>query len=76
MPSVADAFGTGIGFTWVLLVLGVIRDTRLGKRIRFVILSENVFNPWVVMILPPGAFITLGLSQVALTTSLSTGGVK
>lgn len=62
VPSMADALGTGIGFTWVLLVLSFIREfLGSGSIFGFVILSENVFNPWVIMILPPGAFITLGL---------------
>lgn len=62
LPSVADALGSGLGFTWVLLVLGVIREILgSGSIFGFVIMTEKVFNPWVVMILPPGAFITLGL---------------
>ena len=62
MHSVADALGVGLGFTWVLLVLGVIREfLGSGSIFGFVVMSEDVFTPWVVMILPPGAFITLGL---------------
>jgi electron transport complex protein RnfE len=52
-----DAFGMGVGFTLALLVLGTIREI-LGSGTIFGFLS---FEPWVVMILPGGAFITLGL---------------
>jgi electron transport complex protein RnfE len=58
--SVLDAVGNGIGFTWMMLVMGSIREvlgngTWLGIRI----FGEN-FEPWVIMILPPGGFLTLG----------------
>ena len=58
--SVLDAIGNGIGFTWMMLVMGSIREvlgngTWLGVRI----FGEN-FEPWVIMILPPGGFLTLG----------------
>ena len=58
--SVLDAIGNGIGFTWMMLVMGSIREvlgngTWLGIRI----FGEN-FEPWVIMILPPGGFLTLG----------------
>jgi electron transport complex protein RnfE len=57
---VLDAVGNGIGFTWMMLVMGSIREvlgngTWLGVRI----FGEN-FEPWVIMILPPGGFLTLG----------------
>jgi electron transport complex protein RnfE len=58
--SLLDAVGNGIGFTWVMLVMGSVREvlgngTWLGIRI----FGEN-FAPWVIMILPPGGFLTLG----------------
>lgn len=60
--SVVDAVGTGVGFTLVLVVLGLIREVLgSGSVFGLVILTEEVFTPWIIMILPPGAFITLGL---------------
>jgi electron transport complex protein RnfE len=58
--STLDAIGNGIGFTWMMLVMGSVREvlgngTWLGIRI----FGEN-FEPWVIMILPPGGFLTLG----------------
>ncbi len=52
-----DALGMGVGFTLALIVLGTIREI-LGSGTIFGVLS---FEPWVIMILPGGAFITLGL---------------
>jgi len=59
--SLGDALGMGIGFTWGLFILGSIREifgvgTILGIRI----MPAN-YNPLVVMILPAGAFLVLGL---------------
>jgi electron transport complex protein RnfE len=58
--STLDAIGNGIGFTWMMLVMGSVREvlgngTWLGIRV----FGEN-FEPWVIMILPPGGFLTLG----------------
>jgi electron transport complex protein RnfE len=62
VPSMADALGTGIGFTGVLVTLGSVREV-LGSGSIFgvVLMTEETFTPWVVMILPAGAFLTLGL---------------
>jgi len=59
--SVIDALGVSLGFTASLIVLGGIREI-LGMRTFFgrPVLGEG-FEPWIVMLLPPGAFITLGL---------------
>ncbi len=61
-PAIMDALGMGLGFTGVLVVLGGIREI-LGSGSIFgvVFMTEEVFTPWVVMILPAGAFLTLGL---------------
>lgn len=56
-----DALGMGSGFTLSLVVLGTIREI-IGSRSFFgiQILPEG-FEPWLIMILPAGAFLTLGL---------------
>ena len=59
--SLVDALGMGLGFTWVLFLLGSIREilgfgTWFGHRV-----LGSWFHPLIVMILPPGAFITLGV---------------
>lgn len=59
--SIIDALGMSLGYVLTLLLMGVIREL-LGSR---TILGYQVlgqwFSPWVVMLLPPGAFIMLGL---------------
>jgi electron transport complex protein RnfE len=58
--SFADGFGMGLGFTLSLLVLGSIREV-LGNGTIFDVPAFGAgYFPFLVMILPPGAFITLG----------------
>lgn len=66
--SIIDALGMGLGFTWALILLGSIREILGSGRILacpqfnfegFNVLGQG-FEPWVIMVLPAGAFITLG----------------
>ncbi len=58
--SVVSAFGMGLGFTLALVMLGGVRELLgAGQLLGYQIFSTN-FEPWVVMILPPGGFIVLG----------------
>jgi len=59
--SFLDAFGVGIGFTLVLVLLGSIREILGSGTIFGAEIMWNSFHPWAVMILPPGAFLALGL---------------
>jgi len=60
MDCVADGLGMGLGFTLSLLVLGSIREV-LGNGTLFNVPAFGPgYFPFLVMILPPGAFITLG----------------
>ncbi len=60
LMSLLDALGVSLGFTATLVILGGVREV-LGMRTFFgmKVLSEG-FEPWIIMLLPPGAFITLG----------------
>jgi len=61
-PSVADAAGMGVGFTFALLWLGGVREI-IGSGALFGTQILGVwFEPWLIMILPPGAFISLGIT--------------
>jgi len=84
--SVVNALGMGAGFTFALLCLGAVREllgngTLLGLQV----MPAN-FEPWVVMVLPPGGFFVLGFwlllfawmkqrreRRVALEESLNAG---
>ncbi len=59
--SFLDALGMGLGFTWALVLLGVVRELLgFGSIFSFQILGDW-FTPWIIMILPGGAFLTLGV---------------
>jgi electron transport complex protein RnfE len=58
--SVLDALGMGLGFTLALLLIAVIRES-LGKGTLLGYKLVPGFEPAVIMILPPGAFLTIGL---------------
>jgi H+/Na+-translocating ferredoxin:NAD+ oxidoreductase subunit E len=59
--SLFDAIGMGIGFTVALIILGSIREILGAGTIFGYQLFGDGFTKWVVMVLPAGAFITLGL---------------
>jgi len=60
LKAVVNAFGMGIGFTIGLLALGATREILgAGKLFGFSLFGEH-FQPWVVMVLPPGGFFVLG----------------
>lgn len=59
--SLIDALGMSVGFVVALLILSSIREilgmgTFLGHQV-----MGAWFKPWIIMVLPPGAFITLGI---------------
>jgi electron transport complex protein RnfE len=58
--ALVDALGMSAGFTFALLCIGVIREI-LGNGTLFNFsLFGPTFEPWVIMILPPGGFFALG----------------
>jgi electron transport complex protein RnfE len=60
MPAMINAAGMGVGFTIGLSALGVVREI-LGNGTLFGIsLFGASFQPWVIMVLPPGGFFVLG----------------
>jgi len=59
--SVLDGVGMGFGFTWVLVLLGAVRELLGEGSIFGLMIMPESFNTWLIMILPPGAFLTLGL---------------
>ncbi len=58
--SVLDALGMGGGFTLAVLCLGVVREVLGSGTFAGVPVFGPGFEPWVVMVLPGGAFFVLG----------------
>jgi len=59
--SIMDGLGMGIGFTLSLTIVSALREILgNGSLYGFPILPSQ-YQPIIVMILPPGAFLTLGL---------------
>lgn len=59
--AVLDALGMSVGFMIALLALSSVREI-LGNGTWFGLpLFGAHFEPWVIMVLPPGGFLTLGL---------------
>lgn len=58
VDSLLDGLGMGLGFTLVIVIIGIIREV-LGNGTIFGS-SKFILNPALIMILPPGAFITIG----------------
>jgi len=59
--AVADALGTSAGFVFALLTLGGVREILGNGSLFGISLFGPHFEPWIVMLLPPGGFIMLGL---------------
>jgi len=59
--SIIDGVGMGAGFTLALFVLGAVREIFGSGTLLGISLFGAGYEPFLLMILPPGAFITLGL---------------
>jgi electron transport complex protein RnfE len=64
--SLLDAIGTGIGFTIALVMMGGFREILgVGAFLEYSLFGPN-FEPWVIMVLPAGGFLTLGFILLAM----------
>jgi electron transport complex protein RnfE len=62
LAATADAVGQSIGFALGLASIAIVREIiGNGSIFGFTILPEAYWPRWGIMLLPPGAFITLGL---------------
>jgi electron transport complex protein RnfE len=65
--SALDAIGNGVGFMIAMLLMGSIREVLgAGTLLGFPVFGPN-FEPWVIMVLPPGGFLTLGVILLAMS---------
>ena len=65
-PAVVDGVGMGLGFTLALFVLGAVRELfGSGSLLGYAVFGPE-YQPLLLMILPPGAFIAMGLLLAAM----------
>ena len=61
LPSIMDAIGMGLGFTLALCSIALIREVLgMGSIFGFQVLPA-AWPGWGILVLPPGAFLTLGM---------------
>jgi electron transport complex protein RnfE len=65
-PALADGAGMGVGFTLALFVLGAVREMLGSGALLGLPLFGPAYQPLLLLILPPGAFIALGLLLAAM----------
>ena len=61
LNSMFDGIGNGLGFTLSLTVIGSIREILGSGKLFGLSIVDKLFNPAMIFILPPGAFITIGV---------------
>ena len=59
--AMLDALGNGLGFTIALLMMGIPREVLGNGTFLGLHVMPHSFEPWVVMMLPPGGFFMIGL---------------
>jgi len=65
--ALLDAVGTGFGFIIALFMMGAVREILgSGSFLGMSLFGPN-FEPWVVFVLPPGGFLTLGFILLFLS---------
>ena len=66
VPAVVDGVGMGLGFTLALFALGAVRELfGSGALLGYSVFGPD-YQPLLLMILPPGAFIAMGLLLAAM----------
>ena len=66
--AVMDAIGTGLGFTLGLTIIGAVRELLGNGSLLGLQVMPDSWEPWVIMMLPPGGFLTLGIVLLTLST--------
>ena len=72
-PSLLDGIGNGLGYAWILLLIGTVREllsagTLMGVSVFPLVRDGGWFTPLELMALPPSAFFLLGLLVWAVRT--------
>jgi electron transport complex protein RnfE len=64
--AMLDATGTGIGFIIAMLMMGSVREVLGYGTFLGISLLGTAYEPWIVFILPPGGFFTIGFILMGL----------
>ncbi|MDI3480899.1 MAG: H+/Na+-translocating ferredoxin:NAD+ oxidoreductase subunit [Tepidanaerobacteraceae bacterium] len=72
--AIADALGMGLGYTWAITLISLVREV-LGSGTLFGINVMGGATHWVIMMLPPGAFLVMGI-LVGIMNMISRKPVK
>ncbi|NLM11218.1 MAG: electron transport complex subunit E [Clostridiaceae bacterium] len=64
--SILDAIGMGGGFTLALLIIGSVREILGAGTWMGIPLTKDLFDPAIIMILPPGGFLAFGFVVAAI----------
>jgi len=67
--SLLDGIGMGLGFTFIIVLMAIIREGIGNGTIAGKIIFGKNYKPFLIMILPPGAFLVLGF-LIAFKNSL------
>lgn len=70
-----DGLGQGLGFIIGMLALGSMRELLGSGGLFGYRLLPDIWSDWIIMVLPPGAFLTLGL-LIALVNAWGARGGK
>ena len=81
VASMFDGIGMGLGFTCALTLIAAVREILGAGTFAGIKLFGDSFQPMSIMILPPGAFLTLGIllaviTAVAKKISANKGGTE
>jgi H+/Na+-translocating ferredoxin:NAD+ oxidoreductase subunit E len=74
--SFMDGVGMGLGFTIIITLLGAIRELFGNGTVFGLQVMPAGYQPFLVFILPPGAFLVIGFMMAAQKKFFQKGGAK
>jgi electron transport complex protein RnfE len=74
--SLMDGIGMGIGFTLIITLLGAVRELLGNGTVFGFPVLPSAFQPFLLFILPPGAFLVIGFMMAAQKKFFQKGGAR
>lgn len=72
LPSAVDGLAMGLGFTFALLTLASVREIIGSGSLAGVRILPEAYEPAIIFLLPPGAFLMLGMLIALMNKIMST----